>query len=146
MKMKVSLKYYLQSIMEETRNLKTAVIGVGSLGQHHARNYAELSAEGRGEFVGVCDVNEENARVIAEKNGCDYFTDWRELLDKTDAVSIVTPTETHCEIACAFLENGVHVLHDEAGVFEKKQEGKIVDETDEQPDSATAVERAKRHQ
>ena len=62
------------------RNLKTAVIGVGSLGQHHARNYAELAKEGDGEFVGVCDINEENARKIAEKNGCDYFTDWRELI------------------------------------------------------------------
>lgn len=90
--------------------LRTAVIGVGSLGQHHARNYAELAILGKGEFVGVCDVNEENAKSIAEKNSCNYFTDWRELLDKVDAVSIVTPTETHCEIACAFLEKGVNVL------------------------------------
>lgn len=89
---------------------KTAVIGVGSLGQHHARNFAELAKEGKGEFVGVCDVNEESARKIAEQNNCEYFTDWRELLDKTDAVSIVTPTETHSEIACEFLEKGVHVL------------------------------------
>jgi len=91
-------------------NPRTAVIGVGSLGQHHARNYAELAKEGIGEFVGVCDVNEENAKAIAEKNNCDYFIDWRELLDKVDAISIVTPTETHCEIACAFLEKGVNVL------------------------------------
>ena len=58
----------------------------------------------------MCDSNEENSRTIAEKNDCNYFTDWRDLLDKVDAVSIVTPTETHCEIACAFLEKGVHVL------------------------------------
>ena len=90
--------------------LRTAVIGVGSLGQHHARNYAELAKEGKGEFIGVCDTNEENAKTAAEKNGCDYFTDWREILNKVDAVSIVTPTETHCEIACAFLEKGVHVM------------------------------------
>ena len=38
------------------------------------------------------------------------MTDWRDLLDKVDVVSIATPTETHCEIACAFLEKGVHVL------------------------------------
>jgi predicted dehydrogenase len=94
----------------EIRNLRTAVIGVGALGQHHARNYAELAKEGRGEFVGVCDIDEENARAVAERNGGAYFTDWRALLDKTDAVSIVTPTETHSEIACGFLEKGVHVL------------------------------------
>ncbi len=100
----------IQNPKSKIQNLRTAVIGVGSLGQHHARNYAELSKEGKGEFVGVCDVNEENARAIAAKNGCAYFTDWRELLDKVDAVSIVTPTEMHSEIACAFLEKGVHVL------------------------------------
>ncbi len=94
----------------QVKNPRTAVVGVGSLGQHHARNFAELSIEGKGEFVGVCDVNEENARAIAEKNNCEFFTDWRELLDKVDAVSIVSPTETHCEIACGFLENGVNVL------------------------------------
>ena len=99
-----------QNSKTEDRRPKTAVIGVGSLGQHHARNYAELAREGTGEFVGVCDVNEEKAREIAGKNDCEYFTDWRELLDKADAVSIVTPTETHAEIACEFLEKGVHVL------------------------------------
>ena len=92
------------------KGLRTAVIGVGSLGQHHARNYAELATEGKGEFTGVCDSNEDIARTVAEKNNCDYFTDRRELLDKVDAVSIVTPTETHADIACEFLERGVHVL------------------------------------
>ena len=100
----------IQSPNTKDEKPKTAVVGVGSLGQHHARNFAELAKEGRGEFVGVCDSSEEQARAIAEKNGCEYFTDWRELLDKATAVSIVTPTETHCEIACAFLEKGVHVL------------------------------------
>ncbi len=94
----------------QTSNLKTAVVGVGSLGQHHARNYAEIAAEGGTEFVGVCDSNEENARLISEKNKCAYFTDWRDLINRVDAVSVVTPTETHCEIACAFLEKGVNVL------------------------------------
>lgn len=90
--------------------LRTAVIGVGSLGQHHARNYDEIVLQGRTEFIGVCDNNEEQAITIAEKLLSKPFTDWRDLLDKVDAVSIVTPTETHCEIACAFLERGVNVL------------------------------------
>ena len=92
------------------RNLRAAAIGVGSLGRHHARNYAELAREGRIEFVGACDTNPETAAQIASDNGSASFTDWSELLDKVDVVSIATPTETHCEIACAFLEKGVHVL------------------------------------
>ncbi len=87
-----------------------AVIGVGSLGRHHARNYAELAREGRIDFVGVCDENVETLARVAADNACSSFSDWREFLDRVDAVSIATPTETHCEIACAFLEKGVHVL------------------------------------
>lgn len=94
----------------EIQTLRTAVVGVGSLGQHHARNFAEIAQTGKSKFVGVCDSNEANTRRIAAENDCESFTDWRELLDKVDAVSIATPTETHAEIACAFLERGVHVL------------------------------------
>lgn len=97
--------------MKEIRNpLRAAAIGVGSLGRHHARNYAELAREGRVEFVGVCDSNPETAAQIAAEHSAPSFTDWRELLGKIDVVSIATPTETHAEIACAFLEQGVHTL------------------------------------
>ncbi len=90
--------------------LRTAVIGVGSLGQHHARNYSELAQENGHKFLGVCDLNPQTARAVAEKHSCDYFADWRELLGKVDAISIATPTETHCDIACEFLKQGVNML------------------------------------
>src|SRR4029079_5450356 len=96
--------------MNENRKLRVAAIGVGSLGRHHARNYAELAREGRVEFIGVCDANAETAKKVAADNQCESFTDWRELLGNVDVVSIATPTETHCEIACAFLGKGVHTL------------------------------------
>ncbi len=89
---------------------RSAVIGVGSLGRHHARNYAELAREGRVDFVGVCDVDAATRARVAADNGCRPFADWNELVDKVELVSIATPTETHCEIACAFLEKGIHVL------------------------------------
>ena len=96
--------------MSENQGLRTAAIGVGSLGRHHARNYAELAREGRVEFIGACDTSADTVEQVGKDNVCATFTDWRELLDKVDAVSIATPTETHCEIACAFLEKGVNVL------------------------------------
>ena len=46
------------------RNLRAAVIGVGSLGRHHARNYAELAAEGRVEFAAICDANADTAAKL----------------------------------------------------------------------------------
>jgi predicted dehydrogenase len=102
--------------MQETSNsrshgkLRVAAIGVGSLGRHHARNYAELAADGRVELVGICDTDPATAADVSEKHGCAAFAEWHDLLDRVDAVSIATPTETHCEIACAFLERRVHVL------------------------------------
>lgn len=96
--------------MTANTRLKVAAIGVGSLGRHHARNYAELAAEGRVELVGFCDINDETVRKLAAEHSTSSFTDWRELLDQVDAVSIATPTETHAGIACEFLEKGIHVL------------------------------------
>ena len=96
--------------MSEDQKFRCAAIGVGSLGRHHARNYAELAREGRIDFIGSCDVNAETLAQIGKENGCETFADWRELLDRVDVVSVATPTETHCEIACAFLEKGKHVL------------------------------------
>ncbi len=90
--------------------LRTAVIGVGSLGRHHARIHAALAAEGHSRFAGVCDTNEETARAVASERETRWTADWRSLAGQVDAVSLATPTESHAEIACALLEAGVHVL------------------------------------
>ena len=90
--------------------LRTAVIGVGSLGRQHARIHADLAAEGASEFVAVCDLNEETARSISSERKTDWTTDWRELIGRIDAASVAVPTEAHCEIACGLLEAGIHVL------------------------------------
>jgi predicted dehydrogenase len=96
--------------METGKKLRVAAVGVGSLGRHHARNYAELAAEGRVEYVGACDSDPETASRIASEHGGREFTDWRDLIGQVDLVSIATPTETHAEIASAFLESGIHTL------------------------------------
>ncbi|CAN5623808.1 Gfo/Idh/MocA family oxidoreductase [soil metagenome] len=103
----------MAEIKPETKDdgkLRVAAIGVGSLGRHHARNYSELAAEGRVNLVGVCDTEKATAERLAGESKCAAFTDWRDLIGTVDAVSIATPTETHCEIACSFLEAGVHTL------------------------------------
>jgi predicted dehydrogenase len=87
--------------------IKTAVIGVGSLGQAHARVHASLEQV---ELVAVCDINESRGREIAERHTTRFVRDYRELLDQVEAVSVATPTVNHCEISCAFLEAGAHVL------------------------------------
>ncbi|HKO96661.1 MAG TPA: Gfo/Idh/MocA family oxidoreductase [Pyrinomonadaceae bacterium] len=90
--------------------LRTAVIGAGHLGRQHARIHADLAAEGLTEFVSVCDLDPQTASNIASERATEWTIDWRDLLDKVDAVSLAVPTISHCEIATALLEAGIHVL------------------------------------
>jgi len=90
-----------------TDKIKTAVIGVGHLGQAHARVHASLE---QAELVAVCDIDESRGSAIAERHATRSVRDYRELLDQVEAVSVATPTVSHHEIARAFLEAGVHVL------------------------------------
>ena len=95
----------------ETRNkLRVAVIGTGSLGKEHARIYAGLAAAGLVEFAGVYDVNAETAGQHASKHGVRAFTSIADAAAASDALSIVTPTVTHFDIAKQLLQQGRHLL------------------------------------
>src|SRR5882762_7860349 len=90
--------------------LRTAVIGVGHLGQQHARIQAALAAEGLSEFTSVCDIDPKRVNTVASEWRANPTTDWRTLIGEVDAVSLAVPTESHCEIACELLAAGIHVL------------------------------------
>jgi len=83
------------------------VIGVGYLGRFHAQKYAQLPVC---ELVAVVDGREEVRKAVAGELGTQAVDDYRGLLGKVDAVSVVTPTPAHFEIADAFLAGGAHVL------------------------------------
>jgi predicted dehydrogenase len=89
--------------------VKTAVIGVGSMGRHHARVDWELP---NAELVGVADPNEIVVKGIAERYNTKPYTDFRQLLDeqKPDAVTIAVPTSTHKEVAMEVIQRGIHLL------------------------------------
>lgn len=87
--------------------LKTAVVGVGYLGRFHAQKYSTLPGS---QLVGVVDVQPTARQAVGAELGVEAFADYHELLGKVDAVSIVTPTPQHFEVASAFLEAGAHVL------------------------------------
>jgi len=87
--------------------IRAAVIGVGYLGRFHAQKYAQLPVC---ELVAVVDGREEVRKAVAGEVGTQALADYRGLLGKVDAVSVVTPTPAHFEIADAFLAAGAHVL------------------------------------
>lgn len=92
---------------ENKQKLRVGVAGTGYLGQHHVRIYSGL--EGC-ELAGVFEVNEARAAEIASQYGCPTFSSLEELGKHCDAVSVVVPTDRHCEVAVPLLEAGCHLL------------------------------------
>jgi len=90
-----------------TRKIKVGVIGVGSLGQAHARIYSELPEV---ELVGVYDVNPKQAEKIAHQHRTRAFAAMDELAAQIEAASVVVPTDRHREVAGRLLERGLHLL------------------------------------
>ena len=90
-------------------SIKVAVLGVGSLGQNHARIYKDLHQKGEIELIGVFDTNHEQAKSIAAKYGTIALNSLEEAAS-ANALSIVTPTITHHQLAKSLLEKGKHLL------------------------------------
>ncbi|MBS1199388.1 MAG: UDP-N-acetyl-D-glucosamine dehydrogenase [Proteobacteria bacterium] len=86
---------------------RVAVIGAGYLGRFHAQKYAALAGV---KLVAVADPDAEARGRVAREAGCEETADYRQLLGRVDAVSVVTPTPLHHRISCDFLEAGAHVL------------------------------------
>lgn len=88
-------------------SLRAGVIGVGHLGQHHARHYATLPGV---TLAGVYDASPDRARLIADRHGVQVWAHFAEMLKEVDLVSVAAPTSAHFAAAKACLEAGKHVL------------------------------------
>ena len=87
--------------------IRAGVIGVGSLGQHHARNFASLPGV---RLVGVSDIEAARGAMIAERHEARFFKNFHEMVGEVDCVSVATPTTDHLSTCRPFLEAGRHVL------------------------------------
>jgi len=89
------------------RRIKVAVVGLGHLGSIHAQIYRELE---NCSLVAVCDIDEGRLNEVASRLEASAYSDYKELFDKVDAVSIAVPTRLHHQIAADFLKRRIHVL------------------------------------
>lgn len=87
--------------------LRVGVIGVGHLGQHHARIYDGFDGV---KLAGVVDIDEERGRMIADRHNTSYYSDLDEFIPNLDAASVVVPTEDHYEVGKKLMENDVNCL------------------------------------
>ena len=93
--------------MFNTRKIKCGVAGVGYLGQHHARIYDSLESS---ELVGIFEPNDDAAHLVCSSHKCLRFSSLEELGTACDAVSVVSPTDRHAEVAIPLIHAGCHLL------------------------------------
>ena len=87
--------------------MRIAVVGVGHLGQHHARILAAMEQV---ELVAVVDTNRERADEIAAANQTRAVYSAEAIVGRVDAVTVAVPTDAHVDVAMPLLEAGVSVL------------------------------------
>ena len=103
--------------------MRVGVIGVGSMGQNHARVYNDLA-----ELVGVVDSDIATAKKVASRFGTKAFNDLEELIRAgVDCVTIATPTETHYQIAEKFINKGIHTLIEKPLAISSKDGMRLVE-------------------
>lgn len=87
--------------------LPVGVIGVGSLGRHHARHLAR-SADAH--LVGVHDIDRARGAEVAAEVGTRFFADADALLQQVEAVTVAVPTPAHADVGLQALDRGRAVL------------------------------------
>lgn len=104
--------------------LKVGVIGVGYLGQHHARIYSELDNV---HLAGIFDIDEKRAQDIAQSYRAVPYSNLKDILNKVDAVSIVTPTISHFAIAAECIKAGKDILIEKPITYTLKEAEQLID-------------------
>jgi len=85
-----------------SQKISIGVIGVGHLGQHHVKHYSNMNDIN---LLGVHDSDPVRGKKIANTYNTKYFEKANELMQKCDAISIVTPTESHYDVAKEAISN-----------------------------------------
>lgn len=109
------------------KSVRVGVVGTGHLGSHHVKHFANIN---EATLIGVFDNDQTRSKEIAKKNNTKSFSTLKALIEKTDAISIVTPTESHAIIALKCINSGKHV-------FVEKPMTKTISEADDLIISAT---------
>lgn len=107
------------------KRIRAAVIGVGYLGRIHAEKYAMIE---EAELVGVVDRDYGRAKEVASHARTKAFPSYEELFGLVDAVSIVTPTGSHCKIGLDFLSSGVDVLVEKPIAMDTEEADRLIHE------------------
>ena len=110
--------------MSNLQTIKIGVIGVGYLGEFHTQ---QLQTIPEVDVVGISDVNSDRATIISKKYNVNFYQDVQELIDLSDAMVIVTPTNSHYDIAQLVLKNNKHVFIEKPITSTIEQANNLID-------------------
>ncbi len=104
------------------QKIRIGVIGIGYLGKFHLEKFQKNKDC---QLVWLIDKNIKNLKNYKDK----YYvsTNYKEIVDDVDAVSIVTPTVSHYEIARYFIERNKHVLIEKPMTQTVREANKLID-------------------
>lgn len=90
-----------------TKLIKIGVFGAGHLGKIHLKLINESKMY---DLIGFYDVNPDISKKIEKEFGYKYFNDSNLLIESSDAIAIITPTQFHYEIAMKCIDENKHIF------------------------------------
>ena len=105
------------------KKVKIGVVGAGHLGKHHIKH---LSNHSLVDFVGFFDTDQDNAQLVSKKFNVESFDNENDLIEASEGINIVTPTETHYDIAIKCLEKKKDIFIEKPITNTSEQAKKII--------------------
>lgn len=112
---------------KSSKTLRAAVIGIGSMGRHHVRNYAEIPNI---DLVGISDLDESLGQKMATQFETQFYKDYTKLLEmeRPDIVSLAVPTKGHRALALDIIKRNIHILIEKPISYNVDEAKEIIEE------------------
>lgn len=109
-------------------SLRVLLAGCGAFGAVHARAWADLGFASRLTIADPDPGARERAQAAVPQ--ARIVDDWRTVLADVDAVDIVTPSDTHLQVALAAMEAGCDVLIEKPMAMDRVEAQRIAARAD----------------
>ena len=103
--------------------VKIGVIGGGKWGKNHLKDLSRMNSC---RLIALADPD-DSKKSLADKHSILHFSNYQDMLPHVDAVTIVTPTNSHYEIAKYCLEQGKHIFVEKPLCFEEDKAAELVE-------------------
>ena len=107
------------------QRLKIGVIGVGYLGEFHAKKYSAMKDIN---LVGLVDIDYDRAKEMARKYNTKAYDNYADILSLVDGLSLAVLTESHFEIGYDILDRGIHLLIEKPIALTLEDADQLIDE------------------